>query len=157
MKWGHAEIDWQWVGLAAAILRTNYHGICENMKIEGMYNASLMFRSSGLSDLPPLKLDFLRLLRLTRQFEVTDSQDRIYGLLGITTEDNDPENDNFFLKPDYTTEKAELWRRVAVKVMTNAHGLVSAIKRAVPNREAGERRLFWYPFELPMVISRYSN
>src|SRR5256886_7894777 len=36
---------------------------------------------------------------------------------------SDLENDNLFLKPDYTIENAELWKRVAVKVMTNAHDL----------------------------------
>lgn len=117
VRWGNAEIDWRWLGLAAAILRTSYHGVCEKMQIAGVYNAYLMFRMSRMSDLPPPKLSFIQLLRLTRQLEVTDPRDRVYGLLGMMTDGNDPENKSLFLPVDYTISEEELCRRLAWKVI----------------------------------------
>jgi hypothetical protein len=84
VKWGHAEIAWHWIGLAAAILRTNYHKICEKLKLRGVYNAYLMFRMSRMSDLPPIELDFIQLLRITRQFEVSDTRDRVIWSAGYS-------------------------------------------------------------------------
>lgn len=123
MKWRNAEIDWHWIGLAAAILRTNYRSICDSVNMGGIYNAYLMFRCSGMSDLPPFTPDFLTLLRLTRQYDVTDSRDRIYGLLGITTDDNDPDTGNLYCQPDYTIKSEELWKRIALKIMQNTQDL----------------------------------
>ncbi|KAL8366142.1 hypothetical protein RB595_004760 [Gaeumannomyces hyphopodioides] len=123
VRWGHAEIDWRWIGLAAAILRTNYSSICEAMKMGGVYNAYLMFRLSPMSDLPPLTLSFIQLLRLTRQLEVTDARDRIYGLLGIYTTDNDPRAGRLFLRPDYSISEYELWKHVAIKVISESQNL----------------------------------
>jgi hypothetical protein len=100
VKWARAEIAWHWIGLAAAILRTNYHKICEKLKLRGVYNAYLMFRMSRMSDLPPIELGFIQLLRITRQFEVSDTRDRVYGLLGIQCTDNYPNKGKLFLEPD---------------------------------------------------------
>ncbi|KAL8336435.1 hypothetical protein RB601_000308 [Gaeumannomyces tritici] len=62
VRWGHVEIDWRWIGLGSAILRTNYSSICEAMAMGGVYNACLMFRISPMSDLPPLALSLIQLL-----------------------------------------------------------------------------------------------
>ncbi|KAL8281792.1 hypothetical protein RB597_009485 [Gaeumannomyces tritici] len=123
VRWGHAEIDWRWIGLASAILRTNYSSICEAMAMGGVYNTYLMFRLSPMSDLPPLTLSFIQLLRLTRQLAVTDARDRIYGLLGIRTTDSDPEAGLLFLRPDYSVSERELWKRVAIKAIRESHNL----------------------------------
>lgn len=59
--------------------------------MSGVYNVYLMFRISPMSDLPPLQLSFVQFLRLTREFEVTDKRDRVYGLLGTRTTNNSSE------------------------------------------------------------------
>jgi hypothetical protein len=123
VKWANVEIDWKFVGLGAAILRNSYHGICEEMQTFGVYNVYLMFRMSPMSDLPPPNLSFLQLLRLTRQLEVTDPRDRVYGLLGMTTIDNNPERNSLFINPDYTITKAELWLNVAWKTIRDTGNL----------------------------------
>jgi hypothetical protein len=123
VKWANAEIDWKFVGLAAAILRNSYGGICEEMKTFGVYNAYLMFRMSPMSDLPPPNLSFLQLLRLTRQLEVTNPRDRVYGLLGMTTVDNNPGTNSLFIDPDYTITEAELWLKVAWKMIRDTGNL----------------------------------
>ncbi len=120
---GPFEINWRWVGVAAAILRTNHHHECQTLKLGGVYNAYLMYRMSRQSDLAPSKLDILRLLRLTRQFEVTDERDRVFGLLGIATSDNDPEHGKLFIKPNYKISKEELWVHVAVKILATSEDL----------------------------------
>lgn len=141
-RMGHAEINWQWLGLAAAILRTNYHAICDELKLGGVYNAYLMFRSSAQSDLPPVKFEFLRLLRLTRQFEVTDPRDRIYGLLGLTTDDNEPNKGRLVVRPDYTISTGELWKRLAVTLLTNTEdlSLLSCVQYSADKLESKRRR-----------------
>jgi hypothetical protein len=123
VKWANTEIDWQWVGTAAAILRTSYKRICDAVHIAGVYNAYLLFRLSRLSDLPSPRLSFIQLLRLTRQFDVTDPRDRIYGLLGLNAEGNDPLHRNLFLEPDYSITEVELWKRVACKAITATNSL----------------------------------
>lgn len=118
VRWGNVEINWSWIGLASAILRTNYDNICQAMQISGVYNAYLIYRLSGQSGLSPPQLSFLQLVRLTRQFEATDSRDRIYGLLGIRTLDNDPDQSIFFVQPDYACSALDLFRGFAQQVIS---------------------------------------
>jgi hypothetical protein len=71
--WGKGEIQWRWIGLAAAVIRTNDYQIHARHTLAGMYNAYFMYRlSTREDDGNPLRgASFLNLLRLTRQFEVT--------------------------------------------------------------------------------------
>ena len=121
--WTNTMIEWRWVGLAAAILRTKYHAICENMRMTGVYNAYVMYRLSSICELPPIPMNFVQLLRLTRQFEATDSRDRVYGLLGIKTLDNDPSTKKLFLEPDYAISQAQLWKKLAWKSIKQSGNL----------------------------------
>ena len=141
-RMGHIEINWKWIGLAAAILRTNYQGICETTRLGGVYNAYLMFRSSSQSDIPRIKFDFLRLLRLTRQFEVTDPRDRIYALLGITTTDNEPNKGRILVRADYTISTGELWKRLAVILLAKSNdlSLLSCVQYSAEKLESERRR-----------------
>jgi hypothetical protein len=120
---GSAELDWRWIGRAAALLRTRYHGICNTLSIGGVFNAYLMFRCSRQSDLEAIQPDFMRLLRLTRQFEVSDPRDRVYGLLGIRTPDNRPGEGLLFMQPDYKLSVNELWRKIALKALNTTTDL----------------------------------
>ncbi|KAK9772844.1 putative Heterokaryon incompatibility domain-containing protein [Seiridium cardinale] len=140
--WGQVEIDWRWVGLAASILRTSYHNICDHMGIGGVYNAYHMFRMSRSSDLPSPPASMTQLLRLTRQLGVTDPRDRLYGLLGIKTTDNDPEHGSLFMPVDYTIESDELWNRVAWKEIqsTNSLAILSSVQHS-SEFAAGEETL----------------
>jgi hypothetical protein len=120
MMWGDdAEISWKWVGLAAARIRTNNYQVLQRHKMAGVFNAYLMYRISlNASDLPPMSLTipFVRLLGLTRQFEAKDPRDRIFGLLGLPTNDSDPDNGRLYLQPDYNLSILETYRRLALKV-----------------------------------------
>lgn len=82
-----------------------------------------MFRVSPMSDIPSLHLSFIQLLRLTRQFEVTDKGDRVYGLLGIKTKDNEYSGSEVFITPDFSISDTELWKRLAWKIIHGSQNL----------------------------------
>ncbi len=46
------RLSWEWVGLAAAILRTQYDHVIQDRELHNVYNAYLMYR---LSDQPHFK------------------------------------------------------------------------------------------------------
>jgi hypothetical protein len=146
-----------WIGLAAAILRTSYHGMCEKMQMGEVYNAYLMFRMSRMSDLPQLNLTFTELLRLTWQFDVTDPRDMVYGLLGMRTEGNDPESRSLFLPVDYTISEDELWRRLAWKVIetTGDLSILSSVQYSTgtcASEDALGRARYW-----PLMAKKITN
>ncbi|KAF2491461.1 hypothetical protein BU16DRAFT_594392 [Lophium mytilinum] len=121
--WGRAKVSWRHVGLAAAILRMQHLNLLQEWDrwtskcwISGVYHAYLIFRLSQQKALPPMKLSFLNLLRLTQAFNTTMSHDVVYALLGITTSDNDPDGERF-LDADYTIPANYLWLKVAEKML----------------------------------------
>ncbi|ORY16933.1 heterokaryon incompatibility protein-domain-containing protein [Clohesyomyces aquaticus] len=123
VKWGNVEIEWHLVGAAAALIRTNYREVCEEMQIGGIYNAYLMFRLSTMSNLPPPMLSFHHLLRLTRQFEATDPRDHVYGILGLNIDGKITNTTSSYLVPDYHITHTELWKRIAWKIILDSQNL----------------------------------
>ncbi|RSL55634.1 hypothetical protein CEP53_007038 [Fusarium sp. AF-6] len=118
--WGKCEMSWQWIGLAAAIIRTNWHRIVpkyfnrdkmsDRQVPVGVMNAYFMYRISRCQDyLEPLRFSFCELLTLTRQFGCQEKRDKIYGLLGLATTDGV----NSLITPDYTNPLGEVYRNVA--------------------------------------------
>jgi hypothetical protein len=126
--WGRCEISWQLIGLAAAIIRTNWNRIVpDNSSSDnprrlvpvGVMNAYFMYRISRFQDhFDPLRFSFCELLTLTRQFQCEDKRDKIFGLLGLTTTDGV----NLSITPDYTKPLAEVYRNVA-STMTHSKSL----------------------------------
>ncbi|KAK4220904.1 heterokaryon incompatibility protein-domain-containing protein [Podospora fimiseda] len=126
------EISWEWVGLAAAIIRTNWNRILPGRTGDdrggyrdffdsqegpsrrqvppGIMNAYFMYRVSDFQQFfEPLSFSFCELLALTRQFECQDKRDNIFGLLGLPTTDGV----NSYVKPDYTISLEETYRNLA--------------------------------------------
>lgn len=116
--WGdETEIAWKWVGLAAARIRTNNYQVLQRHRMAGVFNAYVMYRISlNASDLPPLSLSipFVRLLGLTRQFEAKDPRDRIFGLLGLPTNDSDPDTGRLYLQPNYNLSTTEVYKGTCI-------------------------------------------
>lgn len=105
LKWGAAEMSWDWVGHAAALIRTNEYQVLRQWRMPGVFNAYFMYRiSQGDSDFAPLSMNFFRLMSLTRQFESSEPRDRIYSLLGIPTTDSKPDKGVLFVQPDYSRD-----------------------------------------------------
>lgn len=123
VKMGNVEMDWRWVGLTAAILRTNCDQKVRSLNLGGLYNAYLLFRMSRMSDLRAINVNFLQLLRLTRQLRSTDKRDRVYGLLGLDALDNKPREGKVLITPDYEIDHRVLWRRLACALINSMQNL----------------------------------
>jgi hypothetical protein len=137
--WGACEMPWEWIGLAAAIIRTNWNRIVpgwtpagsfgyfkpyshESRRLvpEGVMNAYFMYRISSLqSCFDPLRFSFGELLTLTRQFKCEDDRDKIFGLLGLPTTDHV----NAQLTPDYSQTLADVYRSVASAMLCSTQSL----------------------------------
>jgi len=127
--WGEFEISWQWIGLAAAIIRTNWNRILSTtsrhmgrvslgvrqpptarLVPSGVMNAYFMYRiSHSQTYSSPLQFSFCELLTLTRQFECMDKHDKVFGLLGLPTTDGI----NSSIIPDYTESLSVLYHEIA--------------------------------------------
>ncbi|KAL8303203.1 hypothetical protein RB597_005193 [Gaeumannomyces tritici] len=119
--WGRCRIAWHWVGLCAAILRTQEASLLNtgeryfrHSRFAGIYGAYLIFRLSrhGSPDGMPFRPSFLHLLRLTRGFESSKPVDQFFALLGIATQENLSGNSSF-ITPDYSMDEVQLCRFVA--------------------------------------------
>ena len=127
--WGGCEMSWEWIGLAAAIIRTNWNRIVPSIPSldressssrlvpVGVMNAYLMYRISSFQGGPlpalfqPLRFSFRELLALTRQFGCEDKRDNIFGLLGLETTDGDVVKVR--IRPDYSKSLEGVYREVA--------------------------------------------
>ncbi|EEU41739.1 uncharacterized protein NECHADRAFT_87764 [Fusarium vanettenii 77-13-4] len=128
--WGKCEMSWQWIGLAAAVIRTNWHrivpnhsnrsGVSDRQVPIGVMNAYFMYRISRSQDyLKPLLFSFCELLTLTRQFGCQEKRDKIFGLLGLATTDGV----NSLIAPDYTNSLGEVYRNLARLMISSKNPL----------------------------------
>jgi hypothetical protein len=86
----NCAIQWEWVGLASAIIRNNYRieGLAKPGRLEtvptGVLNAYFIYRISASQLLQNLlSFSLHQLLVLTRQFGCKDPRDRVFGLLSL--------------------------------------------------------------------------
>jgi hypothetical protein len=125
--YGRHNISWEYVGIAASILRTNYALINRPLPSKkkkevptGLLNAYFMYRiSTSQRLLKPLCFSFHQLLRLTRQFKCKQNRDKIFGLLAIPTTDNIARK----IVPDYKKSDAEIYRVVAWTLIEGSSSL----------------------------------
>jgi hypothetical protein len=54
---------------------------------------------------------------------VTDSRDRVFGLLGLQTTDNDPANKNLIITPDYTISATEIFHKLGMTIIERSNSL----------------------------------
>ncbi|KAF4946306.1 hypothetical protein FSARC_14229, partial [Fusarium sarcochroum] len=152
--WGSSEISWEWIGLAAAIIRTNWHRILPHFLDQhkycasdrqvpvGVMNAYFMYRiSNSQRYFEPLRFSFCELLTLTRQFQCQDMRDQIFGVLGLETTDGV----NSAITPDYTKPLAEVYRHVAIAMLHSKDPL--AVLSHVHHTDLDE-----HGYEEPIII-----
>jgi hypothetical protein len=113
VRWGAASIDFRWIGLAAAWIRTNEAKFLEKYPTTGVYNAYLMYRLR----MADWKMSFIQILQHTRQFEVTDPRDRVYGLLGLPTIDHNVSTGKLYMEPDYNLNCGQVYTALATKAL----------------------------------------
>ncbi|KAF2144178.1 uncharacterized protein K452DRAFT_154350 [Aplosporella prunicola CBS 121167] len=122
VMWGAAKVSWEHLGFTAAWIRTTSYQVMRCHPMEGVFNACLMYSMSG-SNIYPEPVTFLHLMSLTRQFQASDTRDRIYSLLGLPTTDANPDEGDLFVEPDYTITTSELYELFARKVLETSQTL----------------------------------
>ena len=140
--WGQHKISWEYVGIAASILRTNYALINSSLRRSdrtriptGLLDAYLMYRiSTSQRLLKPLCFFFHQLLRLTRQSNCKENRDKIFGLLAIPTTDNIAQK----IEPDYKKIDAEIYLSVACTLLEGSPSLdvLSSVQHDTDRHEA---------------------
>ncbi|KAJ3570176.1 hypothetical protein NPX13_g5817 [Xylaria arbuscula] len=177
--WGTCEIAWEWLGLAAAIIRTDYHRLAApregsrririgllNRQLNpravptGVINAYFMYRiSRSQAYFKAPRFSFHQLLTLTRQFRCEDPRDQVFGILGIPTIDQYSAQDIPFIIPDYTKPIAEVYHEVAAKILhgSDSLGLLSSVqhdeRRWGPH--SGKEYGYGYDAKLPSWIPQW--
>lgn len=80
--WDDCEIAWEWIGLAAAIIRTNFPRIMRSIDPPtrrvplAVVNAYFVYRlSKSQRYSKPIQFTLHQLLKLTRQFGCKDNRD----------------------------------------------------------------------------------
>ncbi|KAK3303211.1 heterokaryon incompatibility protein-domain-containing protein [Chaetomium strumarium] len=155
--WGACEMSWEWIGLAASIIRTNWDRFvpgCHKSHSDessrlvpvGVMNAYFMYRISRLqSYVDPLCFSFGELLTLTRQFKCEDDRDKIFGLLGLPTTDQV----NSYITPDYGQSLADGYRSLASAMLCSTKSLafLSHVHRwdITDDTESGSALPSWIP------------
>ncbi|TRX90875.1 hypothetical protein FHL15_008279 [Xylaria flabelliformis] len=175
--WGTFEIDWEWIGLAAAIIRTNYPRLTalrrNSQRVDfcscklslnpravptGILDAYFMYRISRSQvyfEAP--RFTFHQLLTLTRQFKCEDPRDQIFGILGIPTTDQSPAQETPFILPDYTKSIAEVYQEVANRIIDSSGSLnlLSSIQRPARHRISDRDESDGYDDGLPSWVPQW--
>ncbi|KAF2874341.1 heterokaryon incompatibility protein-domain-containing protein [Massariosphaeria phaeospora] len=110
--WGHASIDFRWICQVAKRIYENPS--FASFLSTGLYNCYTMFQAWNQTG---VHSSFLDVLSNTRNFSATDQRDKIFGILGIRTGDNNPEKNLFFVEPDYNLSESEIFKIVARKCL----------------------------------------
>jgi hypothetical protein len=120
--WGHAEIDFELLGIASwsnVTNITNYPpGI--NRGVLNCFNLSLLSPSHTSAYKTRSCFD---LIAKTILFTFTEPKDRIYGILGLKTLEYDPVHGQLLVNPDYNITTMECYRRVAGRLLSEWHDL----------------------------------
>ncbi|KAF4451273.1 hypothetical protein F53441_5694 [Fusarium austroafricanum] len=126
IRWGDAEISWTLLGLATTLIRNNKRLMTMFSRIEkskkspgtfhgsqdartGLMNAYLMYRMPSV-EFRTESMSFLDVLRLTRNFDVSEQLDRIYAILGLPSQHTGPKRKS--IPPDYRLLPEGLYSRV---------------------------------------------
>ncbi|EGU72350.1 hypothetical protein FOPG_18832 [Fusarium oxysporum f. sp. conglutinans race 2 54008] len=118
LMWGDSEIEWEYVGRAAAYIRIRKSNLFQHCFIPGIFNAYFMYRISIAANavFKRVSLSFLRLLTMTQQYEASDPRDRVYGLLGVHSADSGRDG-KLFIDPNYNLDIQCVYRAVALRII----------------------------------------
>jgi hypothetical protein len=152
--WGSASIPWAFIGIAAAILRTQNNNTVDKLMMFNVYNAYLMFRLRPQGSLKPLRPTFLQLLRLSGHFKTSETHDHFYALLGIQTTDNLP-GVQPILQANYSLKRSDLCRQLTEKFLQSKRPLSFLSEVSYRDfRFMRGKRNNWYPSWVPTWTGR---
>ena len=138
--WSNAIIDFRWLGLLADHLGTP--AISSVFRLHNQFDSQMgrtnCYFIQRLQD-SSLKRSFYRLMMATENFDVSDPRDRIFGLLGLHTNDG-----NLFLEPNYNFSLSEIWEDVTTKMLFDQQE-VKVFSRVKHSPFVPDDRTSWMP------------
>lgn len=116
--WGNTVIDFRWLGLLADHLQSSAISPVFRLhnhynSIYGRINCYFIHRLQDSSQ----ERSFYNLMMVTEGFDVSDPRDRIFGLLGLHTNDSNLDDGNLFLEPNYNLSLSEVLEDVTTKML----------------------------------------
>jgi hypothetical protein len=121
--WGHAEIDFAWIGVAAYTGISQGHVNFSNEECIPIRHIMFMYLMYGRRYRSGRVVSFFTLLLNTTGFTFSDARDRVYGLLGLRTLECDPADGLPLVDPDYGITTMECYRRVTAKLLVEQKDL----------------------------------
>jgi hypothetical protein len=121
--WGHAEIDFAWIGVAAYAGITWRHVNVSDEESIPIRHIMFMYLMYGRRYRSGRVVSFFTLLLNTTGFTFSDAKDRVYGLLGLRTLECDPADGQPLVDPDYDITIMECYRRVTAKLLVERKDL----------------------------------
>ncbi|KAF2120521.1 heterokaryon incompatibility protein-domain-containing protein [Lophiotrema nucula] len=114
LLWGNQSLPWKLAGRATYFLANNKRSSLRLVDDDsfGLLNAYLMYRIPH-AEFQPVR--FFDLLRITNRFLASDDRDKVFAVLGLPNQDCDQEHGVFFVEPDYTLSRDEVYRQVATR------------------------------------------
>jgi hypothetical protein len=113
MYWGNAIIDIRWLGLLAMHLGKSaiYPVFLLHSHFDSVLGRSNCYFIHDLRH-SSHELSFYDLIMTTEEFDASDPRDRIFGLLGLHTDDG-----NLFLEPNYNLSLSEVLENATTKML----------------------------------------
>ncbi|KAJ4990240.1 heterokaryon incompatibility protein [Stagonosporopsis vannaccii] len=112
--WGLGQINFKLIGVAALHVLDHhqstflhYNAMNGLKRCCGMYN----YWTSAWDE-----VTFFGLLVMTRRSKASEPRDKVFGILGLSAQDSDPEG-SVFINPDYSLSVEEVYTAVARKIL----------------------------------------
>lgn len=123
VHWGHAQINFAWLGLAAYIT-TYRHLEWYALSDEAHDNVATICDMYHIYfDQPNPSVCLVEYLEITRRALFSDARDKVFGLLGLRTLDSNPLESDTFIKVDYGIHKQHCYQAVAEKYLIQQRNL----------------------------------
>lgn len=112
--WGLGSIDFVLVGIIALhIFKHHKLTFLEYSAYPGLRKCSIL---QNLWTRAWVGTTFFEMLVFTRQLGVSDPRDKVFGLLGLSARDSEPES-SVFIEPNYSLSTVEVYTIVARKIL----------------------------------------
>jgi hypothetical protein len=123
MYWGNAEIDFDWIGVAAFVAIRSAHFKSLALGSIPIRHCVFLYLMYGRRYQSGRVVSFFTLLLNTTGFTFGEAKDRVYGLLGLQTLECDPVDGHPFVDPDYSISTMECYRRLTAKLLVERKDL----------------------------------
>jgi hypothetical protein len=121
--WGHAEIDFAWIGVAAFVATRSADAKELAIGSTPIRHCLFMYLMYGTAYRSIRVVSFFTLLLNTTEFAFSEAKDRVYGLLGLQTLECNPADDHPFVDPNYSISTMKCYRRITAKLLVGQNDL----------------------------------